>query len=370
MLKVPPNGEQAKAMIASFNAFEKEAVTYFDVLPPLEQVYRDQAGLEITFGPKSYKLSQETECPTIVLENLKTKGFANCDRLECLDMEHAKAALKKMAQFHAASAYLYETKGKYPQIYEWSIDNEQTREVRRNMYESFLKMILSCIEQYNNADEYIENLRKYFETYTEALTSANAIDWTKFNVLNHGDCWTNNIMFQHDEHGHVKETYFVDFQLTKYGSPSQDLLYFLMSSPKLEIKLDQFDYFVRYYHENLKASLELLKYPNEIPSLRDLHIELLSNGLWGNKFFEFEFEHIFSVTNFYLLTAVYTVTAVMAAVLLDPSDKANLEQLVTESDDTIAFRKQMYLNKRYRSHAEVLLPWLCRKGFLDVKENC
>ena len=89
-------------------------------------------------------------------------------------------------------------------------------------------------------------------------------------------------MFQHDREGHIKNTYFVDFQLTKYGSPAHDLYYFLLSSTKLELKLDHFDYFVRYYHENLKASLELLKYPKEIPSLKELHVELLSDGACGN----------------------------------------------------------------------------------------
>lgn len=41
----------------------------------------------------------------------------------------------------------------------------------------------------------------------------------EFNVLNHGDCWANNIMFQHDAFGTIKEVLFVDFQVGKYGSP-------------------------------------------------------------------------------------------------------------------------------------------------------
>ena len=113
------------------------------------------------------------------------------------------------------------------------------------------------------------------------MKQASTVNWNKFNVLNHGDCWTNNIMFEHDESGNITNTLFVDFQLMLYGSPCYDLYYFLMSSPKLELKLEHFDYFIRFYHDHLKANLELLKYPKEIPSLKDLHLELLDNSAWG-----------------------------------------------------------------------------------------
>ena len=162
MLKIPPNGEQAKALVASFNAFEKEATAYYDIIPQLEQVYRDQAGIEIVFAPKGYKLSQETECETIVLENLKTKDFENVNRLEGLDMEHTKAVLKKLSEFHAASAYLFETKGKYPEIFERSLYTEESREAREKLTEPFLNLLLECVEQYDNAAEYIDYLVNNF----------------------------------------------------------------------------------------------------------------------------------------------------------------------------------------------------------------
>ena len=158
MLKIPPNGEQAKALIAGFKAFEKEATAYYEIIPQLEQVYRDQAGLEIVFGPKGYKLSQKTECETILLENLKTKDFENVNRLDGLDMEHTKAVLKKLSEFHAASAYLFETNGKYPEIFEHSLYTEESLEVRNKLTEPFLKLFQECVEQYDNAAEYIDNL--------------------------------------------------------------------------------------------------------------------------------------------------------------------------------------------------------------------
>lgn len=107
------------------------------------------------------------------------------------------------------------------------------------------------------------------------------LDPNEFNALNHGDFWSNNMMFSHDSFGKIKEIYLVDFQLPKFGSVAQDLYYFLLSSTKFEDKLTKFDYYIKFYHENLVQNLQLLSYPKTVPSLRDLHLSLFKNGLWG-----------------------------------------------------------------------------------------
>lgn len=89
------------------------------------------------------------------------------------------------------------------------------------------------------------------------------------------------MMYSHDSFGKIKEIYLVDFQLPKYGTVAQDLYYFLLSSTKFEDKLTKFDYYIKFYHENLAQHLKLLKYPKAIPTLRDIHLSLFKNGLWG-----------------------------------------------------------------------------------------
>lgn len=55
----------------------------------------------------------------------------------------------------------------------------------------------------------------------------------------------------------------------------------------------------------------------------------------------------------------------MSAVLLDPKDNPSLEKIISDDESGVAFKKQMFLNKRYRSHAEAILPWLNKRGLLD-----
>lgn len=103
----------------------------------------------------------------------------------------------------------------------------------------------------------------------------------EFNVLNHGDCWNFNIMFHYDAFGKIKETLFVDFQVGKYGSPANDLYYLILSSAAPDIKINKFDYLVRYYFDNLIENLKLLQYHRPLPKLKNIQAALFRNGLAG-----------------------------------------------------------------------------------------
>lgn len=104
----------------------------------------------------------------------------------------------------------------------------------------------------------------------------------EFNVVLHGDLWANNIMFQHDENGKPKDILFVDLQGSRYGSPVQDLIYFIVTSTEYSIKLKEFDYMIKYYHQELVKNLKLLKYPKAPPKLMDLHIAAVKKSFIGN----------------------------------------------------------------------------------------
>ncbi|KAI8118174.1 hypothetical protein CVS40_10086 [Lucilia cuprina] len=344
MLKVNHDNEQIREMMKGHDIFDIEKCMYDDIVPAFEKLYAD-VGVKVNFGAKSYNLP--TKQQYILLENLCPRGFKNANRLEGLDVEHTKCVLKKLAQWHAASAVLVEKRGPYEKKYLEGYFQEETKELMRSMFEGMGHIFIDCAKNYSNYNEYAEDLNASNSEMIDEFYKVAKHNPKEFNVLNHGDCWSNNVMFQYDAFGRIKETYLIDFQMAKYGSPAQDLFYFLLSSTQYEIKINKFDYFIKYYHDNLVENLKLLKYSQRIPSLTELHSMLYKYGIWGYS----------------------TVTGVMGAVLLDPTDNANLENFLGDSDAGSEFKKLMYSNDRYRKHAEALLPWLRNRGAMNLNES-
>lgn len=125
---------------------------------------------------------------------------------------------------------------------------------------------------------------------------------------------------------------FVDFQLPKYGHPSADLLNFIMTSIHIDYKLKYFDYFIKYYHDQLIEHLKLLEYEDRLPSLAELHMQIYKYGIW----------------------AITASVMVLPIVLLD------------QNEETREYKSQLYTNERYKANIEQIMPWLDNRGLLEV----
>jgi len=277
------------------------------------------------------------------MEDLGVHGFKNANRLEGLDMEHTKSVLEKLAKLHAASVRRVELKGPYPEIFTEGIFSEKSREVFETMSKKSNDMMLECFKEYEDNEEYADKLPRLVETLVDKSISLAEIDHKEFNVLNHGDSWLNNLMFQYDSSGKLKETLLVDFQVSKYGSPVNDLYYFLISSTQLDIKVEQFDYFIRYYYDHLVKNLTLLNCTTTPPTLKELHCSLLKHGFLG----------------------FATIVGVASICLLEPTKDANFDNFNADTEDAHNFRKKLHSNERYKAHAKTVLTWLNRRGLLD-----
>lgn len=134
--------------------------------------------------------------------------------------------------------------------------------------------------QFDDCQKYLAKIAKwnkikFVTAYVDvAVPMANG-----FKVLNHGDLWMNNLLFQEGEK--QIEMQFIDFQLSFWGSPAGDLLYFLISSISDEFKIAKFDELIECYHEALVDSLKRLNYVDAIPTLDEIHADLLEKGFFG-----------------------------------------------------------------------------------------
>jgi len=114
MLKTPHNSEAFRRLLDKTNIFDVERGMYLEVVPELEQLYRN-VGLEVKFGAEAYEI--KTKENYVLLEDLRPRGFKNSDRLQGLDQVHTENVLRKFAQWHAASAVRVDLKGPYNEKY-------------------------------------------------------------------------------------------------------------------------------------------------------------------------------------------------------------------------------------------------------------
>ncbi|XP_039494260.1 uncharacterized protein LOC120453569 [Drosophila santomea] len=335
---LPDSGNREN--IASWKVFDKERKTYGQYIPEFEQMYRE-AGKRISFGPRYYESKMELDEELIVLEDLGQREFRNVKRQNGLDIQHTEATLEKLAQFHAASAVRFELKGPYPEEYNRNLcsKDDTFTEFRHNQVKAFIEAfpLYNASHLAKDVESYGSQAQDMFQDFAPKIEG-------EFRVLNHGDAWCNNVMYQYDEAGKLADVYFVDLQMSRFSSPAQDLLYLILSSTQLELKIAKFDYLIKYYHEKLSESLRLLKYPKPVPSLRSLHQSIFIHGDW----------------------ILPIVSILLPIVLIDGADDANMDSLMDGEGAGDKFRNNMFKNPLVISHQKEILPWAHRRGAFEV----
>lgn len=92
--------------LKAFSVFPRERFVYEDILSSYEKIWLDN-GVEVCYGPKSIKFETDPY-EIIVLDDLKSAGYEMLDRKVGLNMVQTKLLLKKLAEFHAASAIRFQ----------------------------------------------------------------------------------------------------------------------------------------------------------------------------------------------------------------------------------------------------------------------
>lgn len=161
-----------------------------------------------------------------------------------------------------------------------------------------------------------------------------------FKVLNHGDCWVNNMLFKY-ERGQPVDVIFIDFQLSFYSSPGIDLNYFFHTSAQNEVRNTKLRSLINiYYNTFLNTMIDInMKF---IPTLADLRREI-------------------DRCDFSSLGAAI---GMLPTVLLDQSDMASptLQNMSDEKQGN-NLRLAMYANEAY---VEAVQPILQRLNDYDV----
>lgn len=168
---------------------------------------------------------------------------------------------------------------------------------------------------------------------------------SQFNVLNHGDAWLANILLQYNSEGAPIDCQFIDFQQSVYSSPSCDLLNLIFSSAHTETKFENFEMFVKFYHEHLVEALLLLNYKKKLPTHKELYLDILDRGF----------------------LAVWQGIAVLPNCLApDNIQESSSDNFLGKNEEAVKYKEKIFNNDRYRIHMTELLTYFDKRGLVDL----
>ncbi|XP_023016278.1 uncharacterized protein [Leptinotarsa decemlineata] len=247
---------------------------------PLEKIYSNECQFYETIWPTFQKFQESAQCGTLfnkiakcyatdmekgkeklVLENLKKSDFRVMKKGVFFDKQHFEMIFREYGKFHGLSmAY----KSKFPKSFQ---------EISKNLYDYWsgledMKVLKNgitlalqeCLE-FIAAEPEKEMITKFEDNYVGKGTQG-FLEVTKYEgkypVITHGDTWSSNLMFKHDESGKAIDMRTVDFQLMKLGTVVFDLSYAMYSGGSKEI-FDELKHYLDVYHKSLSSALKELQ---------------------------------------------------------------------------------------------------------------
>ncbi|XP_049300057.1 uncharacterized protein LOC125772397 [Anopheles funestus] len=350
VVKSLPDTGHRGPMIEQLLVYEKEASMFRDIVPQLSKMANDTF-----FAARCFYASDLPE-RLIVFEDLKALGYVTVSRHAGLDFEHCALVMKKIGQFHAASMRFAE---KEPDLLRrkfhfhlFNPNKSEPMEEMRTIFEKGLEALIAVAKtQWDNFDQTIvAKMEKLTPVYVQRLRECLEQECESdggYRVLNHGDLWSNNMMFRYDPNvpSIVQDVAFVDLQLSFYTSPGLDLNYTLATCPNYETR-SRLDELIELYYASFKATLEHLEYDaRPIPTLDDVRREIRR-------------------MEFFALMSVLTVLPIL---LMDQMDEmvVNFENLI-QGEDAEKARQIQYNGKNYQRIVRPMLIEFNRRNLLDI----
>ncbi|XP_073819746.1 uncharacterized protein [Musca autumnalis] len=315
----------------STSTLAQENQMNFEIIPKFRKYYEDE-NKATTFAPAAYKFPDTVPEDYVLFEDLQYKGYRSIQLSVGLTGKQMEIVLGNLAAFHAASI----VSGKI-QMSNKKIPGSPNPELQavsdRIFYENMRSYKLR---------QYEDKIKALQTQFLETRTFSNP---QEFRVLSLGNCTLDNMLFQIDAFGNIKDFVFTNLGSCSYGNPAKDLWYILLSSTNSDEKFNKFEYYVKFYYDQLIGFLKLLKHKGAVPKLTELHYDLIKNNKW----------------------AFEAVTQVLPLALWDPSQLnklASSDSDLRQSNDKLL--KVMYGQQNYCQQIQKLLPWMENKALLEV----
>lgn len=343
--KLMPRGEIQVVVMIKNNIFPREIQVYSELLPEVEKLLKS-VNDHTNLTPTCLHTSFDPKNSLLVFEDMRAAGYRTFPRGTQINFDQAIPIIKKLAKLHAASAMAYEQNLAIMDLYlEGSISENPQRQDFLVHYQNCPRVLGLVIEKEWGPEwqKIAIKLQKLSKKITKKGCELYVRDDKSFNVFNHDDLWLPNVLVKFDELSSIKDILFIDFQLSYFGSPGIDLNFFFYGSLNQESRVSFKTKLIKIYYETLSETLVALKFPKPIPSLHDIHVEILKTGMNG----------------------VLAAIAEVPLLIVEQSDNLQMDMLLQNSDEAEEFRHSLFNNANYKQFIQKLLLEFDDLGYLD-----
>lgn len=204
VLKSPPTNIARRHEFKSMDLFEREIRIYNEILPEFVK-FQEERKINKSNGffnfPKCYhaEFDRERDEAILIMEDLREDGYKMWDKFLPATFEHSKLVAASLGRLHAIS---FAFKAQKPELFEkfknlddfWSKSAEEesfTKMMEANLQRAAGALDESDSKRRNKVLKLSKNVGQLFKDLTSPTLAE------PFSVVSHGDCWSNNFMFQY-----------------------------------------------------------------------------------------------------------------------------------------------------------------------------
>ncbi|XP_055638584.1 uncharacterized protein LOC129776772 [Toxorhynchites rutilus septentrionalis] len=259
--KVPPSNDSRSLVL-----FEREVFFYREILPAFVKFQQERGIREELEGgfcgvPKCYyahcEIDKEDEIEAvIVLEYDESYERWDWDKLQPLDIEHAKILMATLGRLHAVS---FAMKEQLPNVFEkFNLLDKLGEETRLMtlMKESFDRALVTMKTRFASDQEKIARVKE--DVFQLLAASGHAQEMELYRIISHGDCWINNHIYRHSEDHVATSVILTDWQSFRLATPLLDIGYFFFICASSEFRKNHMDSLLQHYHDALRGLLDRL----------------------------------------------------------------------------------------------------------------
>ncbi|XP_017120721.1 uncharacterized protein LOC108141739 [Drosophila elegans] len=245
---LPCKNEPQRKECERKGVFKKESAVYSQMLPKIQK-----------YGTKKlFPVCYYSRNDILVLEDL-TQNYRHLKTPESYTIDHYKLVLEHLSELHAGSIAWEEKEHLNIQERYKDVLIELHLDADNSWYITGLKAIVFLAArhpQYQTKEAQTFIQEKLYNLLTKAeefVAPSNTIR----NVLCHRDTWDRNILysFEKDSSSIPNACCIVDFQLTKYCSPTLDVLFLLYIVASAEVRKEIYDECLEHYYKSLESHL-------------------------------------------------------------------------------------------------------------------